>query len=85
MLQENEIKEIIRLIKQGKKNYRIWKITGIWPNTVKTIRKKMIENNLASEEDVPYTNSIDKYRGIIANFESFVKTEQLNDRERKKS
>jgi len=85
MLQENEINKIIGLIKQKKTNYRIWKETGYSVNTIDKIRKNRenTETTQTQEKDIPYINPIDKTRRMIANLETFIQTEQLNDRERK--
>ena len=85
MLQENEINKIIGLIKQKKTNYRIWKETGHSINTIDKIRKNRenTETTQTQEKDIPYINPIDKTRRMIANLETFIQTEQLNDRERK--
>jgi hypothetical protein len=85
MLQENEIKKILGLIKQRKTNYRIWKETGYSVNTIDTIRKNSenTETTQIQEEDVPYTNPIDKTRGIIADIDSLIQTGQLDDKDRK--
>lgn len=44
-----------------------------------------LEENQIQKEDVIFTNPTEKTRGIIADLERYIQTEQLNDRDRKKA
>jgi len=85
MLDKKEIKKVTELIEEGKSNYQIGKELNHSPNTIKHIREKNKKNEerQTQGEDVPYTNPIDKTRRIIAFLETFIQTEQLNDRDKK--
>jgi len=86
MLNDKENKKIKELIKQGKSNYRIGKETGHSANTINNIREvnTKTEKKPIQEDDIHYTNPIDKTRGIIADIDSLIQTSQLNDKDRTK-
>lgn len=86
MLDDKERKKIIELIKQGKSNYRIHKVTGHHASIIGKIREnyKNTEKNQIPEEDIRYTNAIHTIRGAINYIETYIQTGELNERERKK-
>jgi hypothetical protein len=86
MLNEKEINKIEELIKQGKSNYRIWKLTGHSPNTVKPIREKMekTKQQQIPREDALVKNPIEIVQKIISDIDTLIQTKLLDEKEEKK-
>jgi hypothetical protein len=84
MLTDEETEEIIKLIKQGLKDYKIGKITGHSPNTIKLVRNNFENTKLKNKYDLDinkeYTSKI--LRNIKNYLENVLKTKNLKEQEK---
>jgi hypothetical protein len=86
MLDDKEIDKIKALIEEGKTNYRIWKLTGHSPNTVKHIREKMekTKQQQIPAEDVLVKNPIEIVQKITSDIDTLIQRKHLDEKEEKK-
>jgi len=85
MLVREEKSKINKLIEQGFSNYKISKLTGHSPNTVKSIRDKYQKSKVNREHIIEnyYKNPSEKIRDFINLLKNIIQTEQVKAEEKK--
>lgn len=85
MLRDEEIKRIKELIDKGYKDYKIGKILGHSPNTIKKYRKEInkINFNQKPGEEVHFEDPIPKLQHIVGEIDNILSSQKMQTGDKK--